>query len=88
MKVRFILKPHVTGDARTFSVVGLGEVIMHFDEGGADSVFVEDLQVQLASGEWKLMTKAFADKDIIPDNYNVWFGVPKTPEDQERGYFL
>jgi hypothetical protein len=33
------------------------------------------------------MRQAFVDRDIIPDNYNTFFGVPRNDEDRERGYF-
>lgn len=73
-------------DIETFSVMfnrySMSEVLT-----GDDSVFISDLDV-FVNGNWKDMGQAFDDKDIIPDNYNEWFGEPNSKEDKERGYFL
>jgi len=54
---------------------------------GDDSASINVLDV-FVNGAWKDMQQAFADRDIIPDNYNHWFGEPKNEEDRKRGYFL
>jgi hypothetical protein len=53
---------------------------------GDHSAYISDLDV-FVNDEWKDMRQAFADRDIIPDNYNTFFGVPRNDEDRERGYF-
>ena len=65
-----------------FNVSALAEVDM-----GDDSAYFSDLDVQLSSGEWKDLSQAFKDRDLIHDNYNTWFREPKTEEERSRGYF-
>lgn len=86
MQVRTI-KSQSPGNSSSFNTSGLGEVIVMFVDGGADSMFIDELEVLLKTG-WKNMSQAFKDRDLIPDNYNISFGEPKTPEDRRRGYFL
>lgn len=68
----------------TFNMHSLDEVLT-----GDDSPSVSELDVFLPStGEWKDMSQAFKDHDIIMDNYNTCFFVPPTDADRERGYTL
>lgn len=71
----------------SFNSSALAEVLVNFEDGDADSVFIWDLEVELESG-WKDFSQAFKDKDIITDNYNRSFFIPPTKEDKERGYTL
>jgi hypothetical protein len=84
MKVRYKEKPHITGSASDFNTHSASEVLVHFHGGDAASVFIRDLQVELVTG-WKDLKQAFADQDLVPDNYNTWFGVPNA-EQKARGY--
>ncbi len=86
MKVRYHDRPHVTGTAIEFNTHATAEVLLNFDEGDATSEFIRELDVQLPDGNWKPMKRAFADKDIIPDNTNSWFGLPTSPEEKQRGW--
>lgn len=70
-----------------FNTSTFGEVIVHFDDGSADSMFISELDVYLKSG-WKDMRQAFKDRDLIPDNLNTCFFEPLTPEDRQRGFVL
>lgn len=81
MKVRYKLTG-TEADASRFNVHALAEVLT-----GDDSAFISDLDIWI-NGQWKDMREAFKDRDIIPDNYNTFFGEPKSEEDRERGYFL
>jgi hypothetical protein len=77
-----------TGQASRFNTHGLGEIFVGFDDGDMDSMMLADFDVFLPKlRQWKDMRQAFADKDIIPDNYNVCFGEPLNDEDRERGYY-
>jgi len=38
--------------------------------------------------EWKCLSKAFQDKNVITDNYNTSFFEPSTEDDRLRGYIL
>lgn len=80
MKVRY-KNTRTEADASHFNVHALAEVLT-----GDDSAFISDLDVWV-NGEWKDMREAFKDRDIIPDNYNTFFGVPRNEEDRQRGYF-
>jgi hypothetical protein len=80
MKVRYKLTGTET-DSSQFNVHALGEVLT-----GDDSAYISDLDVFI-NDEWKDMRQAFADRDIIPDNYNTFFGVPRNEKDRQRGYY-
>jgi hypothetical protein len=88
MKVRLKKNPAVTGSSSTFNTHGLGEMIVGFTEGDMDSQMISDYEVFLEKKqEWKDMSQAFADKDLIPDNYNCIFAEPADEESRERGWF-
>lgn len=80
MRVRYKLTG-TEAETSHFNVHALAEVLT-----GDDSAFISDLDVWV-NGEWKDMRQAFKDRDIIPDNYNTFFAIPRNPEDKERGYF-
>lgn len=65
----------------SFNAHSMGEVLT-----GDDSPFIKDLDVFLPSGEWKDMGQAFRDHDIVPDNYNLHFGLPMSEECKLRGH--
>jgi hypothetical protein len=87
MKVRFKFKPDVRGTATGFNTLSLTEVIVAGD-WGVESVPVTDLEVLLPNEKWKDMSQAFAERDIIPNNLNTTFNVPKTEKDKIRGYSI
>lgn len=82
MRLRYKSTGTETAGSR-FNVHALAEVLT-----GDDTISIKDLDVFIPDKGWVDMSQAFKDKDIIPDNYNEFFGVPKTEEDKERGYFL
>lgn len=88
-KVRFKNNHSASGFAREFNVHGLDEVIVGFDdEGGMDSCFIKDLEVFIeARQEWKDMSAAFRDRDLIPDNYNTRFAEPRSEAERAQGYY-
>lgn len=87
MKARLINKPHITGETSRFNTHALGEVLMGFDDGDLDSMFVSDVEVYVeALKEWKPLSLAFKDHDVITDNYNTCFFEPDNEEDRKRGY--
>jgi hypothetical protein len=81
MKLRYKKTGAETFSLR-FNTHGLGEVLT-----GDDSALISELDVWIAGG-WKDMSQAFKDRDLIPDNYNEWFGEPKNIEEQKRGYYF
>lgn len=86
MKVRHKEKGYL-GYASEFNPHGLGEIIVGFDEGDMDSMFIKDFDVQLPDGSWKDMSDAFRDHDIIPDKYNLHFSVPATEAERTQGWY-
>ena len=80
MKLRYKKTGTETAGSQ-FNTHAVGEVLT-----GCDSALISELDVWI-DGAWKDMSQAFRDRDLIPDNYNVWFGQPRTPEDRDRGYF-
>lgn len=85
MKVRLKDKPGVVFDSSKFNIHGLGEVIGIWEDGDRDSVFIKGLDV-LINGEWKDMSGAFRNHDLIVDSYNTYFFQPKNEEDRKRGF--
>lgn len=77
---------YIYGESSDFNTCGVGEVITYFDDNSCDSMFIHSLEVQLKSGEWKSMQKAFADKDILPNNHNTSFDYPRSNEEKEQGF--
>lgn len=88
MRVRHKITRYV-GYSGDFNIHAMSEVIVQWDDDGADSMYISDLEVYLkATEEWKDMSQAFKDGDLITDNYNTIFFEPKTEEDRQRGYTL
>lgn len=81
MKLRYKTNGIETYGSR-FNPCGLSEVLT-----GDDSVPIGELDVWIGN-EWVDMRTAFKNKQIIPDNYNMFFSEPKNDSDKERGYFL
>jgi len=83
MKMRYKKTGRITFSSK-FNVGGLFEVITE-----DDSAFIKDLDVYLESKkEWKDLGQAFKDKDLIPDNLNVYFFEPINKKEREQGYRL
>ncbi len=85
MKVRYIVDPEITGFTNRFNDHGLGEVIVGFDAGDMDSVYIKDLEVQLPDGRWILLSQAFRDKIVLGDNYDQRFDF-SDEDDRARGW--
>lgn len=73
------------GSSSEFNTHSYSEVIAYFSDW-MDTTFMSDLNVQLPDGSWKDMKEAFRDKDIVPDNFNCYFGVPINEKCKARGY--
>lgn len=84
MKVRYKTNGS-EGHASQFNTHALAEVFVYFDEGDSDSAFIKELDVLLPSG-WKDMKQAFADHDLVTDNYNTCFFPPRDEMERERGW--
>lgn len=90
MQVREKTKPDNKINSSKFNIHALNEVICYWEEGDADSMYIEDLDVFITANNigWKDMQQAFKDHDIIIDNFNSRFFEPPTEEDRKRGYTL
>jgi hypothetical protein len=86
MKIRLKSNPEITGFSNSFNTHGLSEIIVGFDEGDMTSDSVDKYEV-LIGNNWKDMSAAFDNRDIIPDNYNQYFAIPKNEEERARGYY-
>lgn len=83
MKVRY-KDTKTTTYALGFNMSALAEVLT-----GDDSIYIKDLDVWLEQKqEWKDLSQAFKDHDVITDNHNTCFFEPSTKEERERGYSL
>lgn len=91
-------KINLSDDIKTnkFNVHALNEVICHWPDGSADSMYIKELDVYITAPNnlsgvvvgWKDMREAFGDKDIIVDNFNTYFFEPTNEEDRKRGFTL
>jgi hypothetical protein len=90
MKVRLKDRPDTTGVSSKHNIhtVSPAEVIVGFDGGDMDTVYMRDLDVWLEGlGRWKDMGLAFQDRDLISDNYNSEFREPKTADERSQGWY-
>lgn len=74
-----------TGHSSRFNTASVSEVVVGFDDGDQDSVYMRDLDV-LIGNDWVDMGEAFRRKLIVPDNHNERFGEPRDEEARERGW--
>ena len=73
MKAGLITNPEITGDTSRFNVASLGEVIMYFDDGSADSMFPSDIEV-FVNQEWIPLDIAFKDELVeISDDNTIFY---------------
>lgn len=88
MKVRLIKNPRITGTANRFNTGSpAGEVIMGFDGGDMDSMFISELEV-LIKDKWIPLSQAFENHILIIDNFNTEFFEPMNDEERRMGYRL
>lgn len=72
-----------------FNMCSMSEIHVYFEDGDADSDFIPEYEAWIeAKKEWKCLSEAFRDRDVISDNYNSHFFEPPTEEDRKRGYTL
>lgn len=70
-----------------FNPHGIGEIIVGYTDGGMDSDYIRNWDVEI-DGEWVDLSSAFKDHRVITDNYSDRFFLPQTDEDRVRGYTL
>lgn len=83
MKIRYKKYPSDEFNSSQLNVLALNEVLT-----GDDSAYFHDLEVFIESKqEWKCLRQAFKDRDVITDNYNMYFREAQTPEEKAKGWF-
>jgi hypothetical protein len=83
VKIRYKSHPEDVRELYQLNPHGFGEVLT-----GDDSAFFSDLECYLESSkEWKCLREAFKRKDVITDNYNLYFREAKTEEEKQKGYY-
>jgi len=87
MRVRLTENPETEAWSSGFNTHSLGEVIIYFDEGDADSEYIRNLDVLLSNGKWMPFRTAFTLHLVIPDNYNRSFREPRSEAERERGWY-
>lgn len=87
MRVRLANTHEALGHSSEFNTSSLSEVIVYYDDGGADSEYMQALEVWLSNQTWVNMRDAFAEKQLICDNYNRYFREPKNDDEMLRGWF-
>lgn len=90
MKIRQKDYHNLNGDADRFNTNAVSpiEIIVNFGDGGADSVYARDYEVELSDGRWVPIIEALGRHLLITDDYYTRFFEPQTDEDRERGYTL
>lgn len=86
MKLRTHEK-HTQCSGSQLNAHALSELIVAFDEGDMDSMFLKDLDVWLEQSQrWEHLPVAMRNKDVITNNHNTFICEPPTQADRERGY--
>jgi len=87
MKLR-LKDNHVECFSNRFNIQSIGEIVVCFDDG-MDSDYIKNYEAWLEkSNQWKCLSQAFKDRDVIIDNYNTYFFEPDNEEEKQRGYRL
>ena len=84
------LTTRATCSSSSFNTHSLNEIVVYFDEGDADSDYITNYEVLLTTGpragQWVLLSDAFKQRDVIPNNHNTCFAEPRSDADRELGY--
>jgi len=79
MKLRYKGSTETFSSSR-FNTFALSEVLT-----GDDSAYIRDLDV-FVNGQWKCLSQAFKDGDVVPNNYNDSFAEPRSDRERDQGY--
>ena len=86
MKLR-LKETQETCSSYRFNIHALSEIYVYF-EHDMDTDFIKNYDVWLeAKQEWKDLSQAFQDSDIIPDNFNTYFREPKNDTERTQGWY-
>jgi len=88
MRARLIAdRENTEGWSTEFNTHSLNEVIVYFDDGDADSMFFQDVEVLLSNQVWIGLKEALGLHLVIPDNYNRYFREPRSELEREKGWY-
>lgn len=80
-------KTGVLGWSSKFNPLGLGEIIVTFDEGDATSDYISNYDVMLSDERWVDLHEALKLKLVMTDDSALNFA-EATDLDRKRGYIL
>lgn len=75
--------------SNSFNMHGLSEIVVGYEgDGGMDSSPVRDWMVWIEKkNQWKGLSQAFKDRDVIEDNYCQFFKEPANEQERKQGYY-
>ncbi len=91
MKMRARIKhkdgSYTMGYASSLNTSSVEEILMQFDTGDADSVYIRELEV-LIGDEWVPLREAMSGPPYraITDNYNTRIFEPADDQERQRGW--
>ena len=81
-------KTEAVGYSGKLNTHGLGEMIVYYEDGDCSSEYIRDFDAFIESENVYMdMGKAFQEKLIITDNYNVDFREPVNADEKDRGWY-
>lgn len=77
MLVRIHDNPEVEGYGSNFNLCSINDILVYFDDGSIEEYSPSQLDVYLTkTEEWKYLTDAFRDKDVVTNDENTFFYEP------------
>jgi hypothetical protein len=96
MRCRYLNNPKVLGWTDRLNECGIGETIIHFDEGDATSEFISELEILLVKplpsstyrpNTWVPLSSAFKTRDVVTDNYDRTFREAISDGEKAQGWY-
>lgn len=75
------------GHSSRFNPVGIGEVIVIYDDDDMCSEFIGDCDIRLRTGEWVPLGDALRLHLVVPDYCDRTFREPLYFDEMDRGWF-
>ena len=78
MLVRIHDNPEVEGYGSHFNLCSINDILVYFDDGSIEEYSPSQLDVYLTkTEEWKYLTDALIDKDVVTNDENTFFYEPR-----------
>ena len=78
MLVRVHDNPEIEGYGSNFNICSMNDVLVYFDDGHIEEYGASQLDVYLTKKEeWKYLSDAFRDKDVVTNDENTFFYEPR-----------